>query len=398
MGRGRAVGIMPYRLEKGLFPKLIEDFFNEGLDDVDEPVSVPDVFAASSGARRRLRAIWRYCAIGAKLRAGGGDLRQVTKENSFIKSAMFDAVPEAGLFRDSIAENWLGMERDASGAGWQRPARDAWPTDPAAALPTTGHWTGYYGNVELILVEALQRMLEVSLGVPHLTKVPKTPAKQAKREEALLRQASRVWPVYLFLTCPQPWFESWVTWQRHSHRSPLRGQVTVMLSTPGHGRPVAPSPVDLVGDTKTIPGPAGQPVANPYYLFGVDDETRETGYRGKVLRPSAGVTGGIMAATDGHDPEDTFLHDDAGQGMWVVTHENHDSTVVWTSFTEPEPGTRAWDLPPIAHYRCAPLGQRKDVGGAPDGQLGGYDDIVVVSPAGRDGGIPVPNGDTDERP
>jgi hypothetical protein len=124
--------------------------------------------------------------------------------------------------------------------------------------------------------------------------------------------------VYLFLTCPQPWFETWITWQCHAKNSPVRGQVTVILSTPGHERPVTPSPIDMEADTYSLPD------FNP------------------SLR------------------------------------------------REPE----AWDLPPIAHFRYAPLLQRKDVRpteamSATTGHpIDPYPDVVVVSPASRDGGVP----------
>ena len=138
-----------------------------------------------------------------------------------------------------------------------------------------------------------------------------------------------------------------------------------------------------------------------------------------------------MVVVTGQDPQSTALHDDAGQGMWVITHANHDSTVVWTSFVDPpavpnlDPAhqneAEAWDLAPIAHYRSAPLSERHDVRGLVGGaipvgaptdaelpemvELPGYRDIVVVSPAARDGGVmsvfdrpdfPVPGGGTDD--
>jgi hypothetical protein len=117
--------------------------------------------------------------------------------------------------------------------------------------------------------------------------------------------------------------------------------------------------------------------------------------------------------------------------MWVITHANHDSTVVWTSFVDPpavpnlDPARQneaeAWDLAPIAHYRSAPLSERHDVRGLVGGaipvaapadtempemvELPGCRDIVVVSPAARDGGVlstfpcpdfPPPGGGTDD--
>jgi hypothetical protein len=288
-----------------------------------------------------------------------------------------------------LAEDWFGMRWDPGGGpdgagGWKRRLTTSFP-DPASI----GYWSGYYGNVELILCETLQRMLEVSLGVEHQTECPEGLVEQAAFEDKLREQATRVWPVYLFLTCPQPWFGASVTWQSHSSKSAVRGQVTTVLQTPGHSHRIAPSPVDRVGDQPTVPADGAPDVMlpNPYYLHGRDPAGGNSGYAGPYINAGATDIAGnapqIAAVTPGVD-----------QGLWAVTHENHDSTIVWSSFAEPlrpnwDPNNpnpaEAWDMPPIVTYKSASLGERADLIGS---TMFGYYDVVVVSPSARDGGVP----------
>jgi hypothetical protein len=169
---------MPYPLEKGDFPLLIEGYFNEGLEQADENDKPSDIFGKSVGAQRRLRAIWRYCEIVQKLKAGKTNepsIEQVTADNSLVLSSFFQGTtPHLGVFQQLMAENWFGMLPDGKG-GWKRRLTSSW-----TPLQSLGHWTGYYGNVELIMVEAMQRMLEVSLGLEHRTALPKGKSKKAR--------------------------------------------------------------------------------------------------------------------------------------------------------------------------------------------------------------------------
>jgi len=384
------VGVMPYPIEKGLFPILIESWFNDEMDYAACDESPADILGARNGPRRRLRAIWRYAGIVQKLKAAKqneNSIADVTDQNSLVLSSFFSQnKPGLSTFQRIMAEKWFGMVQKKNGTGWTRRPASAWT--PGATL---GHWTGYYGNVELIMVEAIQRMLEVSLGLEHMTEAPKTKKAQDKAEASMRDAATRVWPLYLFLTCPQPWYGAWVTWQCHDRGCAVRGQVTGLLQTPGHGWPIAPSPIDREGDKKMLPLPGGGQVQNPYYLHGREPSTPSepnSGYAGVYL-DRTGVRRGADPRTASGD-----------QGMWVVTHENHDSTIVWSSFREPTPGNwpgpggipdEAWELPPIATYRCATLDQRRDHAGftpPKPNRLDGYYDIVVVSPASLDGGVP----------
>jgi hypothetical protein len=62
------MGVMPYRLEKGPVPLVLEEFFNQGLDEVACDDTAQAILDDAEGPRRRLRAIWRYSQIGQALR------------------------------------------------------------------------------------------------------------------------------------------------------------------------------------------------------------------------------------------------------------------------------------------------------------------------------------------
>jgi hypothetical protein len=406
------MGFMPYPWEKGFFPTAIENWFNQGLDATDPNGSAQTILNTKDGAKRRLRAIWRYASVCRQLREGEANpaaIRKVTKENSIVESALFaaQAVAATGVdWKETIAKKWFGMEK--IGATWYRQTPATWV--PSTAL---GHWNGYFGNVELIVCETLQRMLELSLGVPHLgpAALPEAVPSDAQRdaiEGQLREQATHVWPVYMFLNCPNPWFEAWVTWQCHDSHSAVRGQVTVVLSTPGHDRTVTPSAIDVVGDGPDleIPG-TGVTTPNPYYLTGLDEPAAVGGYKGdhiKITVPAAVGSGGVGVAPATFTrttatPVNTAVAGGAAtprshQGMWLVTHANHDSTIIWNNFPEPtkpgwnDPNAESWDLPPFAVHRCADVKERRDLGGTSNAAaVTGMYDVVVIQPARRDGGV-----------
>ena len=341
------MGGMPYPLEKGLFPLVIEHWFNEGLERTWSWARPRTILRKRPGPRRRLRAIWRYCHIANEIRQAKDNpgqetlIESVTAANSFVYSSMFTSpaiasVPAAAIasLQKLLAEDWFGMKWDPSGGpngtgGYRRPLARSWSM--SASL---GWWSGYYGDVELIICETLQRTLEVSLGLEHQTAPPTTPVEQKALEDKLSKEATQVWPIYLFVACPQPWFGTSVTWQRHKAKSAVRGQVTTVLQTPGHHRPVAPSPVDLEGDKSEVPA-EGLPsvmLKNPYYLQGRDRAGANSGYDGKYIdAPKSKVDGG--------DPRRAATGGAVDQGMWTITHENHDSAIVWSTFAEPPRGT-----------------------------------------------------------
>jgi len=402
------MGYMPYPWEKGFFPTAIETWFNEGLDRAHCWSRPRRILRTKPGPHRRLRAIWRYASVCRQLRDGAANpaaIRKVTDTNSIVGSGLFSDPGVAGTgvsWVDSIAHDWFGMEK--IGADWHRQTPATW-----VASKSLGHWNGYFGNVELIVCETLQRMLELSIGVDHLDPaslrdpVP-TPSEIRQLEDRLRHSATHVWPVYMYLSCPNTWFESWVTWQCHDTASALRGQVTVVLSTPGHDRPVTPSPLDLEYDRDTVAVPGTSlSIRNPYYLRGVDQTAPNRGYQGDYVTPTNGAAPGSAAPTGPftrkvNPPRNAGVAKSGPrthhQGMWIVTHANHDSTVVWNNFPNPSspnwgrPDVESWDLPPFAVHKCAGLDERRDLGGSsnPNALTGMYD-VVVIQPASQDGGV-----------
>jgi hypothetical protein len=394
------MGFMPYQWEKGYFPTAIERWFNEGLDQIG-PNDSAQTILAQPGPGRRLRAIWRYASVIRQLRDGAANpaaIRKVTKTNSIIESGLFAATGAGWV--NAIAHDWFGME--LVGSNWYRQTPGTWV--PSKSL---GHWNGYFGNVELIVCETLQRMLELSLGVDHLDPMslphPVPDDAEIKGIQQRLKDtATHVWPVYMYLTCPNPWFESWVTWQCHDTDSTVRGQVTVMLSTPGHDRPVTPSPIDLEDDLRDLAVAGSAPTANPYFLHGRDPANSNYGYEGEYLASALQGGPGTVGPTGAYDrmgnaptgPRVPKVPRTNHQGMWIITHVNHDSTIVWNNFPNPtspnwgRPGVESWDLPPFAVHKCAAVGERRDVGGQSDpAAVTGMYDVVVVQPASRDGGV-----------
>lgn len=170
--------------------------------------------------------------------------------------------------------------------------------------PTTGFWYQYYGDVEKILRETFTRAAEVSLGLDHDAEAPAA-------------GAPRHWPIEFFWKCGQPWWEGWVTWRREADG---RGQVTVILATPSTGDPVLRDPTTGRHSADYALSPSG---------------TRQ--------------------------PSST----ERTQGMWVITHKNHEERVVLS--TTPS-GSGDWPLPTlgVAYH--------------------GVDGVVVVQPSFADGG------------
>jgi len=181
------------------------------------------------------------------------------------------AIPRAPL-DIRLDEDWLGLG-DPPGQG------------------TTGYWVGYKGNVDAVLREGLIRAIEVSIGIPH---------------DGSPEEATRAWPVDIQWKCPNPYFEVWVTWRRHTADG-SEGQVTMLIATP-------PDRVNrLVTEPRLPPAP---PTGVPSAIIPLPEP---------------------IQATD-------------KQGMWLVTHEHHlpgvcDLLVDTTGESE----TEVLDVTPGAH-------------------------------------------------
>jgi len=274
---------MPYHLEKGPWLSVLEDYLNgtpDGAIDALARLRRPELSLTDTGflATPALDKDPEYETLAkrqAHLRndwfgADGGDTDGGT--HSFSQ-AVLDRLgdDDRERFAPSAPDIHAGAVHLHT---WTCEVAEAAPAG-LGAWPTTGFWAQYFGNVEAILRETLVRAIEVSLGLDHGEAVP-------------AGGPTRRLPIELFWKCPQRWFEGWVTWRWDQHHG--TGQVTVILATPGSGKPLLENPdlgmgavradssraiaPDTVG---TGPGPCN-PAANP---------------------------------------------DQGAHGMWVVTHHEH---------------------------------------------------------------------------
>src|SRR5262245_4888937 len=190
-------GTMPYHLEKGPYFSILEDYCNSSATNVKK-------------ALRQLRR--------------GDPIPEVA---GLFNPNSLTAGPSASQVKRHMYEDWFGF-------GYNAATQKGVPPQPALNPPatrTTGYWTEYYGNVEGIVRETLVRTCEVILGLDHEQPIPPGRPPRHLRLEA-------------FWKCGQPWWEGWVTWHLHptpSNQRP-RGQVTLILATPGTGDPVLSDP------------------------------------------------------------------------------------------------------------------------------------------------------------
>jgi hypothetical protein len=303
------VGVMPYHLEKGRYLQLIEDTLNEGIEAVvDNNKAI-----TFSGLKRRYSMLEYMRGVVAR----PCDLTDGEAEDGGLllwPGTMTDADIGFPMFR-IMAEEWFGYRIRPDGSLDTKPD----PNKP------TGMWDGYQGNVERILANSLVRAIEVSLGIDHDAPIPSA-------------APPRSWPIYFFLKCQQPFFESWVTWQCHSANRRASGQVTVIWATPGHNHPVSdhPVPIDKNHNHK-------------------DDFVSTLRNDGEFLE----------------DPISASAVDTNGrphQGIWVVTHRDHKKLNV---FDTSVPSSYLEWGPPLL-----PIIAPED-----------FSDVVTVQPAALSGGI-----------
>jgi hypothetical protein len=303
------MGHMPYHLEKGRFLLLIEDTLNEGIEavvDNDAAITFP-------GLRRRYSMLEYMRAVVAR----PCDLRGGESEADGLlmwPETMTDFDVGFPIFR-IMAEDWFGYRIRLDGS---------LDTKPHKHKPT-GMWDGYQGNVERILATSIVRAIEVSLGLDHDAPIPTA-------------APPRSWPIYFFLKCQQPFFESWVTWQCHSINRRAAGQVTVIWATPGHNFPVSDHAVPIDGD-----------------LDHVDDFVSTLRNDGEFLENPISAPGA--------DPTG-----EPHQGIWVITHRDHKKLNVFD--TSVPSAYLEWG-PPLL-----PIIAPED-----------FCDVVTVQPAGLSGGV-----------
>jgi hypothetical protein len=300
---------MPYHLEKGRYLQLIEDTLNEGIEavvDNNSAVTFNGLLRRYSMLKYMREVVARPCdPVNGEEPDGGMLMWPGTMKDADIGFPMFRI----------MAEEWFGYRVRPDGTlDTQRH-----PNRP------TGMWDGYQGNVERILATSLIRAIEVSLGLKHDDPVP-------------TGAPPRSWPIYFFLKCQQPFFESWVTWQCHSANRRAAGQVTVIWATPGHNHPVSDHavPIDKNKDH-------------------MDDFVFTLRNDGEFLEEPESAP----AADTNGDPH---------QGIWVVTHRDHKKLNV---FDTSVPSSYLEWGPPLL-----PIIAPED-----------FTDVVTVQPAARSGGI-----------
>ena len=141
--------------------------------------------------------------------------------------------PNAAERRKHVEEDWWG---------WRPPlpaTRDQGdPSDPKQrpfnpiSNPTTGFWKHWYGNAEAVFRETMIRALTVSLGLPRAVQ-----RATDEQPQAALANGQH-WPISILWKCPCPWYEGWIEFKEYPGDGPNDGHVTVILSTPAHGRTV----------------------------------------------------------------------------------------------------------------------------------------------------------------
>jgi hypothetical protein len=196
------MAVMPYNLEKGPYLAMFEDILNR------DPVR----------CLRSLRNLDQ--PVTAMLRQAKSDI-------------------DGGPYRttadlaDHIDQHWLGID---PGTGQRDQGR-------------SHYWAYWEGDAQAIVRETLMRAIEVALGMEHGARPPRSPAQR--------------WHISLLTACGIRWFEAWLTWQRLGD-DPGAGQVSVLLLTPSHGKPVEPTllrPLPANGSSKR---PSSRRPGRPY--------------------------------------------------------------------------------------------------------------------------------------
>ncbi len=275
---------MPYHLEKGAWLSVLEDYLN------GDPSRTATVLAL---LRDQDLPVTDTGFLESPALDGDPEYRTADARQEHLQRDWFGwpADGTAWPTRPTFAEEVLALLPDAArpalaatapGVDATVPEMRAWTSAVAPLVgadfdgwPATGFWHQYFGDVEGIVRETLIRALEVSLGLDHGQELP---------ADGPVRRL----PIELFWKCPQSWFEGWVTWRYD--RSEGTGQVTVLFTTPGSGKPILEAALEGEGafeprtstTPKTGPGPAGPAPSDP-----------------------------------------TINADQAAKGMWVVTHRQN---------------------------------------------------------------------------
>jgi hypothetical protein len=192
-----------------------------------------------------------------------------------------------------VNHDWWGMDVDKAGAWQHQP-----PFNPHSN-PTTGFWEYWYGEAECVFRETMIRAMSVSLGIEREDRDDTAQYKGQERPTSM--HGTRHWPITLLWKCPQPWYEGWIEFQEWGNQA-RDGHVTVVLSTPAHGRKLYTSPLR----------PPTAVAIDPYNAYKVDP------------REPAGPN-----------------------GLWVVSQTVHRK---WTRPGSAPSGSTSWAPPPLGCY------------------------------------------------
>ncbi len=256
---------MPYTTEKHEALQVIEHYLN-------------------TDRSRALRTLWRLLD-GVALTA----LEPIQSSNM-----NHPPYPTAADRIAHVNQDWWGNEWDA-GTGTWTPQDDFDPLEN----PTTGFWEYWYGDAEGVFRETLVRALSVSLGIER--EDPSVTAEYQGKDRPKSMHGRTHWPITLLWKCPQPWYEGWIEFQRWG-RAAREGHVTVVLSTPAHGRKLYNSPIR----------PPSAQAADPYHAYRFDP------------REPAGPN-----------------------GLWVVSQCVHRA---WPGPSTAPTGSGQWSPPPLGCY------------------------------------------------
>ncbi|MEY2450549.1 MAG: hypothetical protein QOD92_123 [Acidimicrobiaceae bacterium] len=249
-------GFMPYQLEKGPIWSVVESALAQGPTQAYELLVL-------------LRDPQHEIADGPMVTSSSLDY---TDPKTGAKST-----PQTR--GDHLRHDWFGMVKQPSGK---------WEKEPASAFdpqthPSTGFWVNYWGDVESIVRETFVRAIEVSLGL-----------KNGETHESRAR-FRRHWPVSIFMKCPTPWFEGWVSWRSWETNRATDGHVVVHFLVPGnYGSQVLKKPKGgFTGKPNTKPDTSDDP--NGMWLIAYETHRRLDG----VVTTDPGTAGDIHPPSPG---------------------------------------------------------------------------------------------------
>ncbi len=277
---------MPHYLEKGVWFSVLEDYVNASPQ---RAVSFLDSLRLSNPVEKDVYVSNAGLDVPGHPTLANADLRQ-----RHLREDWFGGVYNGQFLQPTRQRNEAAMFGVAPGTPAAEVA-DVVTAEPLTNVRRTGFWQGYYGNVEEVFRQTLIRGLEVSLGIAHGAVI--APGELPPRHL----------PIEFFWTCPQSWFEGWVSWRWNPIAR--NGQVNVVFATPAPvGLTVVSNPGGPAVTTNPMNSRAGAPLIPPL----------ETG-----IEAGASV-------------------DEAPKGMWLISQELHTPVHVLSTINTTSAATTAW--------------------------------------------------------